>query len=480
MKQMGILLPLSSLPSRWGVGEMGSAAYDWIDILEASGMEIWQILPLNPTGYGNSPYQPYSSYAGDELYISLEILAEEGLLLKAPDSFREDAASIDYDQTRTWKETHLREAFGNFQETEEYREFISQPWVYEYGVFRGLKKKNGGVCWNQWSKEERRWPENRELELDSLQEEINYQMFLQFQFYRQWMKVKAYANERNIKIMGDVPFYVGIDSQDVWAGKENFLLDVNGQPTFIAGVPPDYFSETGQRWGNPIYDWSYLEQHNFQFWVERIGYSQKLFDFIRIDHFRAFDTFWKIPSSCPTAVVGEWIEAPGYQVLDRLMEALPGIELIAEDLGDLRPEVHTLKNHYHLKGMKIIQFVLDASGKYARDSDAGKENLIVYTGTHDNGTTKEWYRGLSKARQRKIRKWLKKQGVSSGSPVRGLIQYAIHCGGEMTIIPAFDILEMGSEARLNTPGTVGSPNWEWKLTNLGDFKRVIRTYRRQS
>ena len=240
-------------------------------------MKIWQILPLNPVGYGNSPYQPYSSCAGDEIYISLEKLWEQKLLKELPVSELAGSTRVQYEQVRTWKETYLREAFQAFIEkgldqTEEYQTFAAQKWVQEYGLF-----------------------------------------------------------------------YVGVDSVDVWAGKKNFLLDTDGRPIFIAGVPPDYFSATGQRWGNPIYDWEYLKKQNYQFWVDRIGYSNRLFDIIRIDHFRAFDTFWKIPASCPTAVEGEWILAPGYEVIDTLLEQIPGVNLVAEDLGDLRPEVLELK-----------------------------------------------------------------------------------------------------------------------------------------
>ena len=438
MRETGILMPVSSLPSRTGVGELGKETYTFLDILKEAGVKIWQVLPMNPLGYGNSPYQPYSSCAGDELYISLELLYEEGLLKELPPSHLENAKKVEYEKVRAWKEGYLREAFENFQETEEYHEFISEEWVRSYGIFRALKKENENRCWNEWREEHKNW--KGEALSEETEKEASYHMFLQYVFFCQWKKIKEYANKNGIRIMGDVPFYVGIDSVDVWAGKENFLLGADGRPTFIAGVPPDYFSAVGQRWGNPVYDWEYLKKTGYDFWVKRIGYNSRLFDLIRIDHFRAFDTFWKIPASCPTAVEGEWIEAPGYEVLDTLKREVPEAHLVAEDLGDLRPEVLTLKDHYGLKGMKILQFSIDTKGKYTRDTFEEKENLIIYTGTHDNDTIMEWYGKMSCAAKRKIRRFLKKQGIKTGSVKDRLLAYTWRSRAEYAIIPAADIL----------------------------------------
>lgn len=316
------------------------------------------------------------------------------------------------------------------------------------------------------------------MDLTPYEEEIRYQLFLQYLFYQQWSRIKRSASEKNISVMGDVPFYVGVDSQDVWGGKENFLLDASGKPSFIAGVPPDYFSATGQRWGNPIYDWDYMKETGYEFWIQRIGYSQKLFDLVRIDHFRAFDTFWKIPASCPTAMEGEWIEAPGYEVLDTLLERVPGVNLVAEDLGDLRPEVGVLKEHYGLKGMKIQEFTIDADGKYAFDNFQDVKNMIIYTGTHDNATMREWYQSLTSAKRRKIRRWLKKEGLKNGSATERLIAWVLKSRAEYAIIPASDFMEEGSAARLNMPGTVGSPNWEWKMEELQGLDRALKKYKK--
>ncbi len=479
MKETGILMAVSSLPSRYGVGDLGRSATEWIDHLAENGVTIWQILPLNPTGYGNSPYQPYSSFAGDEIYLSLELFAEQGLLEKAPDPFQQYSERVQYDAIRAWKEPILRAAWKAFVPDADYQAFAETEWVQEYAVFRAFKKANEGCCWLEWELWQRDWTRDKGGNLDAYQEEISYQIFLQYQFLRQWQTVHDYAHKNGVRIMGDVPFYVGVDSVDVWAGRENFLLDSDGRPTFIAGVPPDYFSVTGQRWGNPIYNWEQMEQDGFAFWVKRIGYNQTLFDIIRIDHFRAFDTFWKIPATCPTAVEGEWIEAPGYAVIDTLYEKIPNLTLAAEDLGDLRPEVLTLRDHYHLKGMKVLEFTLDFSGRFARDTGECKENQILYTGTHDNATLHEWYGSLRTAERRKLRRWLKKQGFGTGSIIDRLNACALADRSEWVIVPVQDIMGLSGRARMNLPSTVGSPNWEWRLPEMAGAEKALRRLRPQ-
>ena len=483
MRQTGILMPVSSLPSRTGIGELGEAAFRWIDMMQKSGVGIWQILPLNPVGYGNSPYQPYSSYAGDELYISLDELCKEGLLEQQPEAFRENARRVDYDAVRAFKIPYLKRAWQTFREkgldeTEEFRSFADQEWVRDYSVFRALKTSNGGACWNDWRRADKNWVEEPRKLTQEESGEAAFQTFLQYVFFRQWMQVKRAANDRGIRVMGDVPFYVGLDSADVWGGKDNFLLDTDGRPVFIAGVPPDYFSETGQRWGNPIYDWDHMKKEGYRFWLERIGYSGKLFDIVRIDHFRAFDTYWKIPATCPTAVEGDWIEAPGYEVLDLLTKELPDVELVAEDLGELRPEVLTLKDHYHLKGMKILVFSIDVSGKYARDINGDRENMIFYTGTHDNDTVMEWYGKLSCASRRKVRRFLRKAGCGNGSVKDRLLAYTLKSRAQYAIVPMQDILGLGAEGHMNSPGTVGPPNWEWHLPSFEKAQQELGKYRK--
>lgn len=468
-RRAGILMPVASLPGEDGIGDFGRKAYQFVDKMRDMGVTIWQILPLNPLGFGNSPYQPYSSFAGDEVYINLDILRQEGYLKTKGTAFSPKVKDrIDYDAVRAYKNGYLKEAYQNFRaqesQSEDFQAFQKSDWVYPYAVFIALKKQNDLRCWNEWPKEQQDWILDKAYDISHLQEEIQYQMFLQYMFYKQWKALKEYANERDIWIMGDVPFYVGIDSLDVWQGRENFLLDQDGRPRFIAGVPPDYFSATGQRWGNPIYDWENIEQDGFAFWINRLQYSSRLYDVIRIDHFRAFDTYWKIPASCDTAVEGEWIEAPGYALFDKLFELMPDIQIVAEDLGDLRDEVLVLRDHYHMVGMNIAQFNL-------LSPKAPEEHQLIYTGTHDNQTTIGWYGQLDHQTKKKVKKKLIATGASKGSIAYQLVQFSYRSQACMAIVPLFDILEMDDRARLNTPGTVGSPNWEWKLESFHPLEK---------
>ena len=469
MKRAGILMPVASLPEAHGCGSFGKEAYHFADLIHKAGIRIWQILPLNPLGFGNSPYQPYSSYAMDDIYISLDGLKEMGLIEKAP-SFHRNAKQIDYEAVRKFREPYLREAYANFKPDLNYSAFSYQDWVRNYSIFMALKKANGMQCWLDWDEDQKNQPEEKKLDLKEYEDEILYQVFLQYILFLQWKALKQYVNDLGIEIMGDIPFYVGIDSADVWASRQNFLLDDDGRPIFIAGVPPDYFSATGQRWGNPIYDWEYMEKDGFTFWIERMSYTSKLFDIIRVDHFRAFDTYWKIKATCPTAIDGEWIEAPGYALFDTLLEKVPDIEIVAEDLGDLRPEVAVLKDHFNFRGMRVIQFsFLPAS------EEPDREHLLVYTGTHDNDPIVSWYRSLPKAQQRQMRRYLHNHGFRADSFPVNIIDYSLASDADMVIIPMFDWLHMGHDARLNTPGTVGAPNWMWRMTSLDPFASVSET-----
>ena len=478
MKDTGILMAVSSLPGPYGAGDLGDEAIRWIDLLAGSGVGVWQLLPLGPTGYGNSPYQTYSARAGDPLYLSLAALYQAGLLEELPAPFGLPAGRVDYEQVRALREPWLRRAYEAFRPDGAYAAFAAQGWVRDYAVFAALKAKHHLACWLDWPEPDRSWPQTRDPAVTvDLEAEIGYQTFLQYQFLLQWNRVRDYAHSRGLRLMGDIPFYVGIDSVEVWAGRENFLLDGDGRPTFIAGVPPDYFSATGQRWGNPIYDWDRLRADGYRFWVERIGYCQTLFDLIRIDHFRAFDTFWKIPAACPTAMDGQWIEAPGYAVLDTLYEKLPGLQLVAEDLGDLRPQVLALRDHYQLPGMKVLEFTLEPVGRYLRDLGEDRVRQIVYTGTHDNATAAEWYGACSPSYRRKLRKYLKVRGIQSGPMAHRLIRLGLSSRAELCIVPLQDVLHLGKEARMNTPGTVGAPNWEWRLAGWTETERNLALLR---
>lgn len=473
----GVLMPVASLPSRDGVGSFGAQAYAFVDMLAEMGMGIWQILPLNPLGYGNSPYQPFSSYAGDELYIDLGVLEREGYLAPGRRPYRHTGpvGRIDYAGAREYKQTWLKEAYQNFFVKSwydpEFLAFREKEWVYPYAVFMALKKQNGLRCWNEWPREQQDWILDGRYDLVPLRHEIRYQMFLQFMFYRQWMALKRYANSKNVKIMGDVPFYVGIDSVDVWSSRDDFLLDKETwKPEFVAGVPPDYFSATGQRWGNPIYNWERLEEKKFSFWVERLRYSSELYDIIRIDHFRAFDTYWKIVASCPTAVDGEWVEAPGDALFTELYRQLPDIRIVVEDLGDLRPEVLRLRDRFGLMGMNILEFTLPYPEQL-------RERQLVYTGTHDNQTVKGWYDSLPAVEKAKVRKILAPYGPKGESTPKKMVRYTYACKAKMAIVPLYDLLGLDDTARLNMPSTVGSPNWEWRLRSWRGLRRKMEYIR---
>lgn len=461
-------MPVASLPGRHGCGTFGKEAYDFVKMIHQSGLGIWQLLPLNPLGYGNSPYQPYSSYAVDELYISLDVLAQQGLLEMVPSYHRNDDA-IQYEEVRQYHDKYLRLAYQKFEKDEAYESFIKKPWVKEYAIFKTFKVANHLRPWIEWDKDQKDYPINQTLDLSKYDDEIAYQMFLQFVLYQQWHALKKYANSLGIQMVGDIPFYVGLDSADVWAHRENFLLDQDGRPTFIAGVPPDYFSATGQRWGNPIYDWDFMKKDKFTFWIERMSYMGEMFDVVRVDHFRAFDTYWKIPADCPTAIEGEWIEAPGYELFDTLFKQYPNLTIIAEDLGDLRPEVLELRDHYQFRGMRIVQFTFDPEGM-----EEDKKHLLVYTGTHDNDTTYSWYCQQPASLRRKMRQYLWKHGYRKHSFVDDVIDYSLDSNADMVIIPMSDWIHAGSQARLNMPGSVGAPNWMWRMKDLRAFAKRIK------
>jgi 4-alpha-glucanotransferase len=475
VKKAGALLAVSSLPSLYGIGDLGDSAYQFVDILKSMHIKLWQVLPLNPLGYGNSPYQAYSSFAGDELYISIDRLIEWGLLSHddiVPNSFSVDR--VDYIPVRKYKNALFAKAFKNFTISPgfgaEYRGFIANnQWVSNYALFLTLKSINGGKLWTEWPNEHISWVRDQQCDLSPYQEQIDYQIFLQFMFYRQWLQLKAYANSCNIEIIGDLPIYLGFDSEDVWQNQEIFLLDKQHNPTFVAGVPPDFFSVTGQRWGNPLYDWEALQKDGFKFWINRLCGNAKLFDIIRIDHFRAFDTYWKIPAKCKTAVDGVWEEAPGYALFDTIFQQLPDIKIVVEDLGDLRPEVLELRDHYNLKGMKVFQFDFDPVAD--KNELETTTNCIIYTGTHDNDTLYGWYIGLPVAQKQHVRNYFKIAKKQRFKKLQqAIIAYILHAKAQFVIFPVQDLLGLDSKARFNTPSTVGSPNWEWRMPDYNKLR----------
>jgi len=472
----GVLMPLASMPSDEGIGVLGTDSYHFVDLLAQMGMRVWQLLPLTPLGFGNSPYQPFASCAGDPLYISTELLERDGLL--APDSRCKTTPGgerIDYDAVRREKEPLLREACERFLltqgDSETYRAFCAQDWVRLYGVFLALKRQNGLRPWTEWPEEQRRWIADREYDLRPLEQEIRCSMTEQYLFFRQWQALRSYANSRGIQIMGDLPFYVGLDSLEAWSRRDDFLLDPDGNPAFVAGVPPDYFNAEGQRWGNPIYNWAHMEQDGFSFWLERLRGSGELYDIVRIDHFRAFDTYWKIPADCPTAMVGEWVQAPGRALFERIRRELPDLQIIAEDLGgDLTPGVHALRDDFGLMGMNVADFTLTSGEK-------PRKNQLAYTGTHDNQTSRGFYESMPKEEKKRFRAALADYGSEREPVSKKMLRYVFLSDAAMAIVPLADILNLGDEARLNTPGTVGSPNWEWRLSDWRGVERKRRFIR---
>lgn len=470
MEKAGILWPLASLNGNHGIGDFGKASYDFIDISKKAGFDMWQILPLNPLGYGNSPYQPYSSYAGDEVYISLDMLYEDGLLDEKVAPLKQEDR-VDYNFVRDFKGKYLKKAYEKFKEkgldkTEAYKEFLKFDFVYDYAVFISFKKDNDLIAWNEWPKEQKSWIIDRKLDLSPYEEQIGYEIFVQYIFYVQWMKLKAYANKNGLKIIGDIPFYVGLDSLDVWQNQKYFEITEEGKPILIAGVPPDAFSDLGQRWGNPIYKWDELEKDDFKFWIDRLAYNAKLYDIVRLDHFRAFDTYWQIDAKNDTAVEGEWIYAPGFKLFDKITEELKDVEFIAEDLGTMMPGVYKLRDHYDLKGMVIIQENLRPWEDHLVEA---RENSVAYPGTHDNKTLFQWYGELSEEQKESIVKYFRGLGIDNGDLAIDFFDYSMGLPSEYVIVSLGDILGFGEEARINEPSTLNDKNWSFKLKDLSAY-----------
>ena len=468
----GVLAPITCLPGNHGIGDFGETAYEFVDILYENNYDVWQILPLNPSGFGNSPYQPFSAYAGDEIYISLNKLMELSLIdcVENCDNLTDIS---DYDSARLIKNKYLEIAFSNIDSniklSKEFNEFKkSVHWLDNYAVFITLKKENENKCWVQWDLIYKNWTENK-INFDHLNNKFEYQKFIQYIFFKQWFSLKKYANSKKISIMGDVPIYMGLDSADVWNNKKDYLLDNDGNPTCVAGVPPDYFSATGQRWGNPIYDWDYLKKDNFKFWVKRLNWNDALYDIIRIDHFRAFDTYWKINVNCDTAVDGVWCEALGYDLLDEIYNKIPNINIVVEDLGLLRDEVIQLKNHYKLSGMKVMQFELNPNTKIQNFNF--DKNTIIYTGTHDNQTLVGWFNSLSIEQQNNL---CDQYSCDLDNCAINIINNCFELDVNIVIIPIQDILLLDDNARFNTPGIIGGPNWKWKLKSLEGLNRKFK------
>lgn len=464
----GILLHPTSLPGRYGIGDLGKAAYEFVDFLAETKQQIWQILPLGPTGHGNSPYMCYSAMAGNPLLISLDKLVEQGLLVTADllEIPEFSAGRVEYNQVIPYKMERLQLAARRFQskESAEFQEFCQAQafWLEDYSLFMALKVANSGASWAEWE------PTIAKRDKDALTtwrsklaDEIFLQKYLQFEFCRQWFALKTYANERHIQIVGDMPIYVAHDSSDVWAFPENFMIDPETLlPSQMAGVPPDYFSETGQLWGNPTYNWDVLKETKFDWWLKRIKASLAYVDHIRIDHFRGFESFWAVPEGEDTAMRGEWVEAPGVELFERVEEVLGKLPFLAEDLGIITPEVEALRDKFGFPGMKILQFAFGSDHRNPYLPFNCDRNFVIYTGTHDNDTTVGWYAAANDYEKQRLATYL--GGIGPESVHWAMVRLAFSSIANLAIIPLQDLLGLGTEARMNTPG-LAEGNWEWRF-----------------
>ncbi|MGL5435974.1 MAG: 4-alpha-glucanotransferase [Lachnospiraceae bacterium] len=470
MRASGILMPVSSIPSRYGIGCFSKEAYEFVDRLWEAGQKYWQLLPLGPTGYGDSPYQSFSTFAGNPYFVDLETLISDGLLTE------EECAScdwggcdvqVDYGRIYQSRKTVLWKAFqrSSMQSDQEYQDFISSndEWLSDYALFMAVKCFFGDRSWMEWDDDIRlREAQALDRYRESLAEEIDYNRFVQYQFSKQWKALKIYANQKNIQIIGDIPIYVALDSADSWSYPELFQMNGDRRLTGQAGCPPDGFSATGQLWGNPLYDWDYHRKTDFAWWVKRIDHHRNLYDVIRIDHFRGLDEYYRVPMGQQTAEHGAWLPGPGIEIFEALTRDLGELDIIAEDLGFLTDSVIQLLHQSGYPGMKVLQFAFDSreSGNYLPHNYT--ENCIVYTGTHDNDTVRGWYDSINEIDREYVLEYLGRDGLEDGEISWTFIRMAQSSVASLCVIPIQDYLDMGSEGRINTPSTIGD-NWTWRL-----------------
>lgn len=473
-RQGGVLMHITSLPNSYGIGTLGSEAYRFVDFLISSGQKIWQVLPLGPTGYGDSPYQCLSTFAGNHLLISLEKLIDDELLSKEEIEMKPDfsASKLDYEAVRAYKEPLLRLAFKRFKRSGSKFDYISfcrdnEWWLGKYSEFMALREFFDNKAWYEWRRD------GKELEREDVLENIEYHHFLQFIFFVQWYSLKSYANARGVKIIGDLPIYVASDSADTYSNKTLFMSDGKGRPTFVAGVPPDYFSETGQLWGNSLYRWGAHKSSRFRWWIKRISFSVRMYDYVRIDHFRGLCGFWAVPAGEETAVNGEWKKAEGRALLRELSYYLPEMPIIAEDLGVITEEVVKLRDDYGISGMKILQFAFDGNEQSDFAIYNYKSNCVAYSGTHDNDTLKGWLNKLDENTRIRIIEYVGREDDLIWSLLRVLWSSV----ADRVIIPMQDLLELDSWARMNTPSTAVD-NWNWRAENGYDKEELIIKLRR--
>lgn len=468
MRESGILLPVSALPGGYGIGGFSGKAYEFADWLEKAGQKNWQILPLGPTGYGDSPYQSFSTFGGNPYYIDLDALKEEGLLTEQEcreADCGEDPRYVDYGRVYETRFKVLRKAFDRFQENEEFCRFGEENafWLDDYCLYMAVKGTQGQRSWLEWpEKLKKREPSALEQAREELAEEIRFYRFQQYCFSKQWKKLKQYINDRNIRVIGDIPIYVALDSADAWANPELFQFSGDCEPLAVAGCPPDAFASTGQLWGNPLYRWEYHRETGYDWWMKRIRYSFRLYDVVRIDHFRGFESYYSIPYGEETAEYGHWEPGPGISFFNTLKEKLGDLPIIAEDLGFLTEDVRQLLRDSGYPGMKVLEFAFDSR----EDSDYlphnYHHNCVVYTGTHDNDTLAGWYRSMAPGdREFSVRYMNNGRSLPEEIPW-DFIRMALGSVADLAVIPVQDYLGLGTEARFNEPSTLGK-NWKWRL-----------------
>ncbi|MCL2404003.1 MAG: 4-alpha-glucanotransferase [Defluviitaleaceae bacterium] len=470
-RRSGILVHPTSFPSPYGIGDLGAGAYSFIDFMKAANQKLWQVLPLGPTGYGDSPYQSFSSFAGNHYLISTDILVEQGWLstsdLQVVDF---NPRAVEYGPVIEYKTSLLKKAHEKFKshatttDLNQFTRFCKQhrAWLDDYALFMALKDYHGGAPWTDWPKALAKRDVKALADMKTqLSNEISLTKFLQYEFFRQWDKLRAYANAAGIKIIGDIPIFVSMDSADIWAATELFALDSNGKPTAVAGVPPDYFSKTGQLWGNPLYNWDAHKKTGFEWWCKRVEAVLNFVDEIRIDHFRGFESYWAVPYSAKTATEGKWQKGPGKPLFDALEKKLGQLPIIAEDLGIITPAVNRLRKRLKLPGMKVLQFAFNPEDESVYLPHLYEDSeTVVYTGTHDNDTTVGWYTSAKDTEKDYLRRYL---NVSGENVASDMIRLAFSTTGVYAIVPIQDVLGLGTEDRMNTPGTTDGC-WQFRYT----------------
>jgi 4-alpha-glucanotransferase len=469
----GVLLHVTSLPSAYGIGDLGPAAFSWVDRLHEAGQSWWQALPVGPTGYGNSPYQALSSFAGNGLLISPDGLIEDELLQAgdcAGHAFSPTA--VDYETVIPFKLRLLRTALSRFRAGARpdlqpaFEQFCQDHagWLEDYALFRALKARHNEAYYLEWPAElVRRVPAALAMARRELADQVELVCFAQFLLFRQVQRLKHYAHDKGVRLIGDLPFFVSPDSSDVWANPEVFLLDEQQRPSVVAGVPPDYFSADGQLWGNPVYDWDALRRTRFRWWIDRVRALLEHVDAIRLDHFRAFAAAWHVPADAATARTGEWVPGPGARFFSAVKRSLGALPFIAEDLGLITPDVYALRDRFHLPGARLLQFAFDGEPDNPYLPHNYMPNTVVYTGTHDNPTTRAWYEDLPEAQRQNLWSYLDRAGGDVAEAAPKLMRLAWFSVAALAIAPLQDVLNLGNEARMNVPGRAEG-NWRWRCT----------------